>query len=110
MITRGEGKVRWGPAAEPVGQRTALTNQMRSLLLERGITVPPGRRKLQEQLARLFVEEVASVSARIRQLVADRSSGGRWTSGSPHSTTSSPPWPAPIRPPGAWRRSRGSAC
>src|SRR6201984_3289394 len=29
-----------------VGQRTALTNQMRSILLERGIVVPRGRRKL----------------------------------------------------------------
>jgi len=54
-----------------VSQRTALTNQMRSLLLERGITVPQGRRKLQEQLAELFAEEASSVSARIRRLLAD---------------------------------------
>ena len=54
-----------------VGQRTALTNQMRSLLLERGITIPQGRRKLQEQLAELFAEEASSVSVRIRRLLAD---------------------------------------
>ena len=29
-----------------VGQRTALMNQIRSILLERGIVVPQGRRKL----------------------------------------------------------------
>ena len=36
-----------------VGQRTALTNQMRSILLERGIVVPQGRRKLLEALEML---------------------------------------------------------
>jgi transposase len=29
-----------------VGERTALMNQLRAVLLERGITVPQGRRKL----------------------------------------------------------------
>ena len=33
-----------------VGQRTALTNQMRSILLERGIVVPQGRRRLLDAL------------------------------------------------------------
>src|SRR5436305_12480133 len=33
-----------------VGQRTALTNQMRSILLERGIVVPQGRAKLERAL------------------------------------------------------------
>ena len=54
-----------------VGQRPALTNQMRSLLHERGITIPQGRQKLQEQLARLFAEEASLISARIRRLLAD---------------------------------------
>ena len=30
-----------------VGERTALINQLRAFLLERGITVPKGRRKLE---------------------------------------------------------------
>jgi transposase len=34
-----------------VGQRTSLINQMRSILLERGIVVPQGRRRLLEVLA-----------------------------------------------------------
>ena len=36
-----------------VGQRAALTNQMRSILFERGIVVPRGRRKLLEALEML---------------------------------------------------------
>src|SRR5581483_9327612 len=33
-----------------VGERTALMNQLRALLLERGIAVPQGRRKLEQHL------------------------------------------------------------
>jgi transposase len=33
-----------------VAERTALINQLRSLLLERGVTVPQGRRKLEREL------------------------------------------------------------
>ena len=33
-----------------VGERTALINQLRAVLLERGITVPQGRRKLERYL------------------------------------------------------------
>src|SRR5580700_3840979 len=36
-----------------VGERTALINQLRAVLLERGITVAQGRRKLERQLAGL---------------------------------------------------------
>ena len=54
-----------------VGQRTALMNQMRSLLLERGITVPQGRRKLQEQLGALLCDDTVVVSARIKVLLED---------------------------------------
>jgi transposase len=54
-----------------VGQRTALTNQMRSILLERGITVPQGARKLREALAELSTGAVPVVSARIGRLLAD---------------------------------------
>src|ERR1700712_753244 len=34
-----------------VGERTALLNQLRAVLMERGITIPQGRRKLEQQLA-----------------------------------------------------------
>ena len=54
-----------------VGQRTALTNQMRSLLLERGITIPQGRHKLQVQLVEILSDEVSVVSARIKRLLED---------------------------------------
>src|SRR3954470_24912824 len=37
-----------------VGERTALINQLRAVLLERGITVAQGRRKLEEHLALLL--------------------------------------------------------
>ena len=54
-----------------VGQRTALMNQMRSILLERGLTVPQGARKLREALAELSTGDVPVVSARIGHLLVD---------------------------------------
>ena len=54
-----------------VGQRTALMNQMRSLLLERGIIIAQGRRKLQDALVGVFNTEIPVVSARVRQLLED---------------------------------------
>src|ERR1700676_4035527 len=42
-----------------VAERTALINQLRAILLERGITVPQGRTKLGRYLAVLF-EDIAS--------------------------------------------------
>ena len=54
-----------------VGQRTALMNQMRSLLLERGLTIAQGCHKLQVQLAGILSDEVSVVSARIRRLLGD---------------------------------------
>lgn len=53
-----------------VGERTALINQLRAILLERGITVPQGRRKLEQYLATL-PEDDTSVSPRIHQLIED---------------------------------------
>jgi transposase len=37
-----------------VGERTALLNQLRAVLLERGFTAPQGRRKLEQALAALL--------------------------------------------------------
>jgi transposase len=55
-----------------VGERTALINQLRAILLERGITVPQGRRKLEQYLAALpEPEDDTSVSPRIRRLIED---------------------------------------
>jgi transposase len=55
-----------------VGQQTALTNQMRSILLERGIVVPQGRRKLLEALEMLsFRGSRVGVGLRVRLLLGD---------------------------------------
>lgn len=55
-----------------IGERTALINQLRAILLERGITVPQGRRKLQRHLANLVGQDAClSVSPRMQDLVAD---------------------------------------
>jgi len=55
-----------------VGERTALINQLRAILLERGITVPQGRRKLEQHLTAMpDSDSDASVSPRMRQLIDD---------------------------------------
>ena len=55
-----------------VGERTALINQLRAILLERGITVPQGRRKLDQHLAAIFDgNSDASISPRMHRLIDD---------------------------------------
>jgi transposase len=54
-----------------VGERTALINQLRAVLLERGIVVPQGRRKLELHLEALLAAEQVSLSPRTRLLVED---------------------------------------
>jgi len=55
-----------------VGERTALMNQMRAILLERGIVVAKGKRKLAEALAALIDEPGgAGLSPRVVALIAD---------------------------------------
>src|ERR687891_768042 len=55
-----------------VGARTALINQLRGILLERGITLPQGRRKLHRQLALLLEEDGGLlISSRMMALVED---------------------------------------
>lgn len=54
-----------------VGERTALMNQVRAVLLERGITIPKGRRKLEQQLAPILESEDVRLSPRIRSLLED---------------------------------------
>ena len=53
-----------------IGQRTALTNQIRSILLERGIVVPQGRRKLLDALVTLSSDD-GGVGPRMRLLLDD---------------------------------------
>ena len=53
-----------------VGERTALVNHLRALLLERGIVVAQGRKKLEEVVRELLGGE-AGLSPRIRALVGD---------------------------------------
>ena len=52
-----------------VGERTALINQLRAILLERGITVAQGRRKLERHLAGLDAQ--GDISQRMRDLIQD---------------------------------------
>jgi transposase len=54
-----------------VGQRTALINQMRAILLERGIVVPKGRYKLAQHLDTNEAETRAALSSRIGVLLDD---------------------------------------
>src|SRR4051795_7748827 len=55
-----------------VGERTALINQLRAVLLERGIIVPQGRRKLELHLGTLLAAEQVSLSPRTRLLIEDQ--------------------------------------
>ena len=45
-------------------------NQMRALLLERGITVPKGRRKLEQHVAMILDSNEGLLSPRMRSLIA----------------------------------------
>jgi transposase len=55
-----------------VGERTALINQLRAILLERGMTVPRGRHKLERYLAAIpEAAEDTSLSPRTRELIED---------------------------------------
>ena len=55
-----------------VGERTALINQLRATLLERGIVAPQGKRKLEQFLVNLMDEQGgAGLSPRMIMLVTD---------------------------------------
>jgi transposase len=55
-----------------VGERTALINQLRAILLERGMIAPQGKRKLEQFLVVLMDEQSgAGLSPRMVRLVAD---------------------------------------
>src|SRR5919107_1366781 len=55
-----------------VGERTALINQLRAILLERGLVAPQGRRKLEQHLAAMLDEGGdVPLSPRVRVLLED---------------------------------------
>ena len=54
-----------------VSRRTALINQLRAILLERGITVAQRRRVLESRLPDILGDEQAGLSPRVRQLIED---------------------------------------
>ncbi|HEY6369859.1 MAG TPA: IS110 family transposase [Candidatus Sulfotelmatobacter sp.] len=53
-----------------VTRRTAVVNQIRSLLLERGLTVPKGRRHLEQTLPRILEDGELQLSGSFRVLLA----------------------------------------
>ena len=55
-----------------VGERTALINQLRAVLLERGVVAPQGKHKLELFLVEMMdAREGADLSPRMRVLIAD---------------------------------------
>jgi transposase len=54
-----------------VRRRTSLINQLRAILLERGITVPQRRRVLERRLPDILSDEQNGLSPRIRRLIED---------------------------------------
>lgn len=55
-----------------VAERTALINQLRSILLERGIVIAQGKRKLEQyRVALLDAQDGSDLSPRMRILIAD---------------------------------------
>lgn len=54
-----------------VGRRTALVNQLRAILLERGITVPQRRRVLEARLPAILGDDQSGLSPRIFHLIED---------------------------------------
>ena len=53
-----------------VMRRTAVVNQIRSLLLERGLTVPKGRSHLEQALPRILEDATLNLSGSFRVLLA----------------------------------------
>lgn len=54
-----------------VGDRTALINQMRAILFERGIAVAQGKHKLVKALPEILADEANGLSPRVRVLLQD---------------------------------------
>jgi transposase len=59
-----------------IGERTSLMNQIRSLLLERGIIVAKGRARLRVLVLQIIEPDIEELSLRIKELLKDMLS--RW--------------------------------
>lgn len=55
----------------PVGRRAALINQLRAILLERGIVVPQTRRAPEKWLPEILADESNGLSPRMRRLIEE---------------------------------------
>ncbi len=68
-----DGQILHRARSRLVGQRTALINQIRAILLERGIVVAKGRRQLEQRLAQMLDadEPPLTLSIRTRRLIED---------------------------------------
>ncbi len=94
-----------------VGERTALINQLRGILLERGLILPQGRKKLWVVLDERLADPKLGLSARIMALIADlRAEWDALDRRIERSTTSSRNMRARTTPPAGLRASLGSAC
>ena len=87
-------------------------NQLRAVLMERGITIPQGRRKLGQHPAVMLDGDEVQLSPRVRLLVEDMRA--EW-SALDHRIAAfddefSAPMPRRMMLPAAWRASPGSAC
>ena len=93
------------------GERTALINQLRAILLERGIVAPQGKRKLEQFLVNLMDEQGgAGLSPRYSCWSPTRASNGPSSiEGSPPLMRSSFAGRKRMRMPVVWRRFQGSA-
>ncbi len=92
-----------------VAERTALINHLRALLLERGIVVAQGRRKLENALTVFADEDDPRLSPRIRLLVEELRAEWRGLNISPLSMRSSRQWRARMKRPVGLQQSQGSA-
>jgi transposase len=54
-----------------VGERTSLMNQLRAILLERGVIVPQARARLRLRVTELLRQRTEQLSSRIRLLIED---------------------------------------
>jgi len=92
-----------------VGMRTMLMNQLRAILLERGLVFPHGRRKFETAVAILVRAPQAQIGPRI-QLSSPRSVGSGRGSTAVSKRSTGRPWrmSAPTRRHVAWCRSPAS--
>ena len=86
-----------------------MINQLRRVLLERGIAFPRGRRKLALSLETMMAEEMVSLSPGTRLLIVDMRAEWRELDRRIAAfDDESPRKPAATRLLGCWRRSRAS--